>query len=90
MIIAPQNYFVHNPARQTVQQGEIDYDAGEILNIKKFGHQQAICTLDMVSFYLSTLMSLRGPNMLTHHPGGHATKLYRVQGWRPDHWKMAV
>lgn len=50
MVISPQNYFVQNPVRQTVQQVEIDYDLDTVLNIKKFGSQDPVCTNDMVRF----------------------------------------
>lgn len=52
MVISPQNYFVQNPVRQTVQQVEIDYDLDTVLNIKKFGSQDPVCTNDMVRLFL--------------------------------------
>ncbi|KEF52698.1 uncharacterized protein A1O9_11115 [Exophiala aquamarina CBS 119918] len=49
MVISPQNYFLQNPVRQTVQQVEVDYDLDTVLNIKKFGSQDAVCTYDMAN-----------------------------------------
>lgn len=48
MVISPQNYFLQNPVRHTVQQVEIDYDLDTVLNVKKFGSQDPVCTVDMV------------------------------------------
>lgn len=44
------NYFLENPVKSTIQEVEIDYDKNDtVINIKKFGSGNAICSYDMVS-----------------------------------------
>ena len=48
MVISPQNYFLQNPIRQTIQQAEIDYDLETVIGVEKFGSEASVCTYDMV------------------------------------------
>lgn len=48
VVISPQNYFLQNPIRQTIQQAEIDYDLETVIGVEKFGSEASVCTYDMV------------------------------------------
>nr|XP_018261712.1 uncharacterized protein I303_06153 [Kwoniella dejecticola CBS 10117]OBR83870.1 hypothetical protein I303_06153 [Kwoniella dejecticola CBS 10117] len=47
MILAPHNYLLNDPSRQSSQQIRIDYEGGDVSDVYTFGSQQATGQIDL-------------------------------------------
>ncbi|KAJ9639223.1 hypothetical protein H2204_003834 [Knufia peltigerae] len=63
VIISPQNYFLQNPIRQTIQQAEVDYDLETVVGVQTFGSEPAMCAYDM-SNTAANLSSYHGGDLV--------------------------
>ncbi|KAK6371693.1 hypothetical protein LTS17_008516 [Exophiala oligosperma] len=79
VVISPMNYFLENPVKSTIQEVEIDYDKNDtVINIKKFGSGNAICSYDMSLTEANLTSYVGGDIVVTKWPYDPANPFYSM------------